>query len=186
MNKCHRNVSMGPLGPGRGCLGIRAAYFGNQSSKMSTRAWRKKILFLREEPEGTFMYSIPLLGRFMGLCTGVHIINPWLPWGFIIITFTHDLWNSCSCMNVSSFQGKITKKLRMLAAVRLKYFFSLSPSWKREDEKGKKNCRGEGPVLVSISFWRYWSKTTASFQKSVLWTKCSYGSKVWTLLLQYC
>jgi hypothetical protein len=41
-------------------------------------------------------------------------------------------------MNVSSFQGEITKKLRMLATERLKYFFSLSPSSKHAAEKGKK------------------------------------------------
>jgi hypothetical protein len=41
-------------------------------------------------------------------------------------------------MNVSSFQGEITKKMRMLATDRLKYFFSLSPSCKHAAEKGKK------------------------------------------------
>lgn len=85
-------------------------------------------------------------GPFMGLRTGVSVINPWLPWGFFIITFTHDLLNSCSCINVPSFQGEITKKMRMLAAVRLKCFFSLSSSWKREGENGK-NYRGEGPNM---------------------------------------
>jgi hypothetical protein len=69
-------------------------------------------------------------------CSSLH--QPFIDLMFHYHNMKHDLRNSCSCMNVSSFQGEITKKLRMLATDRLKYFFSLSPSCKHAAEKGKK------------------------------------------------
>ena len=72
------------------------------------------------------MYSIPLWGSFYGPAHWSSRHQSLIVLRILYITFTHELLNSCSCMNVPSFQGEITKKLRMLAAVRLKYFFSLS------------------------------------------------------------